>query len=138
VVLKRGGQVFLSVRDADKPAVVALARTLLERGFEIVATRGTAAVLEAAGMPCQRVNKVTEGRPHVVDLIKNDAIDLIVNTTEGKKAIAESLSIRRAALQHRVTYYTTLAGARASCRALDYLDNVDVHRLQDLHKELRS
>jgi carbamoyl-phosphate synthase large subunit len=137
VVLKRGGQVFLSVRDADKPAAVALARTLVERGFDIVATRGTAAVLESVGIPCQRVNKVTEGRPHVVDLIKNDTIDLIVNTTEGKKAIAESLSIRRAALQHRVTYYTTLAGARASCRALDYLDNVEVHRLQDLHKELK-
>ena len=137
VVLKRGGQVFLSVRDADKPAAVTLARTLLERGFDIVATRGTAAVLESVGIPCQRVNKVTEGRPHVVDLIKNDTIDLIVNTTEGKKAIAESLSIRRAALQHRVTYYTTLAGARASCRALDYLDNVEVHRLQDLHKELK-
>ena len=138
VVLKRGGRVFLSVRDADKPAAVALARTLLERGFDIVATRGTAAVLESAGIACQQVNKVTEGRPHVVDMIKNDAIDLIVNTTEGKKAIAESLSIRRAALQHKVTYYTTLAGARASCRALDYLDNVEVHRLQDLHKELKS
>ncbi len=138
VVLKQGGRVFLSVRDADKPAVIALARILVERGFEIVATKGTAAVLEAEGIACERVNKVTEGRPHVVDMIKNDAIDLIVNTTEGKKAIAESLSIRRAALQHKVSYYTTLAGARASCRALDYLGNAEVHRLQDLHKELLS
>jgi len=138
VILERGGRVFLSVRDADKPGAVVLARMLLERGFEIVATKGTAAHLAAAGIACERVNKVTEGRPHVVDMIKNDAIDLIVNTTEGKQAIAESLSIRRAALQHKVSYYTTLAGARASCEALDDLDNAEVHRLQDLHKELLS
>ncbi|MFZ5534244.1 MAG: carbamoyl-phosphate synthase large subunit [Pseudomonadota bacterium] len=138
VILERGGRVFLSVRDVDKPGAVALAQTLLQRGFEIVATKGTAAYLAAAGIACERVNKVTEGRPHVVDMIKNDAIDLIVNTTEGKKAIAESLSIRRAALQHKVSYYTTLAGARASCEALDDLDNAEVHRLQDLHKELLS
>jgi len=137
VILPRRGRAFVSVRDPDKQAAITLARMLIERDFEIIATRGTAAALSAAGITCTRVNKVTEGRPHIVDMIKNDQIDLIVNTTEGKKAISESLSIRRAALQHKVAYFTTLAGARASCQALDYLDNAEVNRLQDLHEELR-
>ncbi len=137
VILPRRGRAFVSVRDPDKQAAITLARMLIERDFELIATRGTAAALTAAGIACTRVNKVTEGRPHIVDMIKNDQIDLIVNTTEGKKAIGESLSIRRAALQHKVAYFTTLAGARASCQALDYLDNADVNRLQDLHEELR-
>ena len=94
---------------------------------------GTAAALEAAGIDCRRVNKVREGRPHIVDMIKNDEIDLIVNTTEGKQAILESNSIRREAVHRRVTYYTTLAAALATCEALDHLDEVDVNRLQDLH-----
>ena len=137
VILPRRGRAFVSVRDPDKQAAITLARMLIERDFELIATRGTAAALTAAGIPCTKVNKVTEGRPHIVDMIKNDQIDLIVNTTEGKKAIGESLSIRRAALQHKVAYFTTLAGARASCQALDYLDNAEVNRLQDLHEELR-
>ncbi len=136
VVLSSTGRALLSVRDPDKPAAVELGRVLLERGFELVATKGTAEVLEAAGVACKAVHKVTEGRPHIVDMIKNDEITLIVNTTEGKKAIEESRSIRRAALQHKVAYYTTIAGARASTMALDYLDSVEVHRLQDLHREL--
>ncbi|MDY6943748.1 MAG: carbamoyl-phosphate synthase large subunit [Pseudomonadota bacterium] len=138
VSLSRQGRALLSVRDPDKPAAVALARLLAEKGFSLVATRGTALALQAAGVDCESVNKVTEGRPHLVDMIKNDEIDLIVNTTEGKKAIAESLSIRRAALQHKVVYFTTIAGARAGTLAIEYLDNVEVHKLQDLHKELRS
>ncbi len=138
VVLPRGGIALVSVRDPDKPAAVALARVLTERGFEIVATKGTARALAEAGVACRVVNKVTDGRPHIVDMIKNDEIDLIVNTTEGKKAIAESLSIRREALQHKVAYYTTIAGAKAVCQALGYLDAVEVNRLQDLHQELGS
>ncbi len=135
VRLPQGGTVFISVRDADKPRAVALARRLAGRGFRIVATRGTARALEAAGVPVTPVNKVTEGRPHVVDMIKNGEIDLIVNTTEGRQAIADSYSIRREALQRKVTYSTTVAGAEAMCLALDHLDSEAVRKLQDLHKE---
>ena len=108
---------------------------LIARGFEIAATGGTALVLEEAGIVCRRVNKVREGRPHVVDMIKNDEVALIVNTTEGKQAVRESRSIRREAVARRVTYYTTVAGARATCDALDHLGDIEVNRLQDLHKE---
>lgn len=138
VSLPRTGVALLSVRDPDKPGAVALAKLLRERGFELVATRGTATALQAASLPVTPVNKVLEGRPHLVDMIKNDQVALIVNTTEGKQAIAESLSIRRAALQHRVAYFTTLAGARASCEAMAHLDEAEVNRLQDLHEELMS
>jgi carbamoyl-phosphate synthase large subunit len=135
VTLPRHGVCFISVRDRDKPAAVTLAQKLIERGFEVVATEGTARSLGEAGVPCRRVNKVREGRPHIVDMIKNDEIDLIVNTTEGKQAIRESNSIRREAVHHRVTYYTTIAAGLATCEALDHLDEVEVHRLQDLHTE---
>ena len=111
-------------------------RKLIERGFEIVATDGTAqGARRSRAWPCRRANKVREGRPHIVDMIKNDEIDLIVNTTEGKQAIRESNSIRREAVHRRVTYYTTLAAALATCEALDHIDEVDVNRLQDLHSE---
>jgi len=135
VVLPRQGVCLISVRERDKPGAVGLARNLLARGFEIVATDGTARVLQEAGVECRRVNKVREGRPHIVDMIKNAEIDLIVNTTEGKQAIGESNSIRREAVHKRVTYYTTLAAALATCEALDHLDEVEVNRLQDLHAE---
>ena len=94
-----------------------------------------AKALKDGGVPCQRVNKVREGRPHVVDMIKNRELSLIVNTTEGKQAIRESHSIRGEAVHYKVTYYTTLAAAKATCDALDHLDNVVVNRLQDLHAE---
>jgi carbamoyl-phosphate synthase large subunit len=135
VVLPRQGVCFISVRDRDKGPAVQLAQKLIERGFELIATEGTARVLNEAGVACRRVNKVREGRPHIVDMIKNDEIDLIVNTTEGKQAIRESNSIRREAVHHRVTYYTTLAAGLANCEALDHLDEVEVNRLQDLHNE---
>lgn len=108
----------------------------MELGFTIVATRGTAAVLEKAGLPNQIVNKVTEGRPHIVDMIKNDEISLIINTTEGPQAIADSYTIRRNALQHKVAYTTTLAGGEAICIALQEKDMSEVNRLQDLHQEI--
>jgi len=135
VDLPRSGLAFLSVRDRDKPAAVELGKALVKRGFEIVATGGTAEALARGGVPCSRVNKVREGRPHIVDMIKNREISLIVNTTEGKQAIRESHSIRGAAVHYKVTYYTTLAAAKATCEALDHLDNVIVNRLQDLHEE---
>ncbi len=137
VVLPRRGVCLLSVRERDKPAAVLLARELITRGFEIVATEGTARAIEAAGILCRRALKVREGRPHIVDMIKNDQIDLIVNTTEGKQAVRESRSIRKEAVARKVTYYTTLPAARATCDALDHLEEVEVNRLQDLHLELR-
>jgi carbamoyl-phosphate synthase large subunit len=136
VVLPRRGVALLSVRERDKPAAVQLARELITRGFEIVATDGTAKAIEAGGIPCRRALKVRDGRPHIVDMIKNDQIDLIVNTTEGKQAVRESNSIRKAAVARKVTYYTTLPAARATCDALDHLEEVEVNRLQDLHQEL--
>jgi len=132
------GKAFVSVRDPDKQRVLAVAQELLRRGFGLVATRGTAAWLESNGLACEVVNKVIEGRPHVVDLIKNGEITYIVNTTEGKQAIADSFSIRREALQHRVTYSTTIAGARALLHSLDYRDSGPVWALQELHKELED
>ena len=135
VTLPRHGVCFISVRDRDKPPAVVLAKKLIERGFEVVATEGTARALAEAGVAVRRVNKVREGRPHIVDMIKNDEIDLIVNTTEGKQAIRESNSIRREAVHRRVTYYTTLNAGLATIEALDHIDEVDVNRLQDLHSE---
>jgi carbamoyl-phosphate synthase large subunit len=137
VTLPRRGVCLISVRDRDKTGAVTVARKLAARGFEIVATAGTARVLEEAGIACRRANKVREGRPHIVDMIKNEQIDLIINTTEGKQAIRESNSIRREAVHRRVTYYTTLAAALATCEALDHLDEVEVNRLRDLHEEAR-
>jgi carbamoyl-phosphate synthase large subunit len=124
---------FVSVRDADKARIGEIVKRLIELGFEIIATRGTALVLQAAGIDCRRVFKVAEGRPHVVDFIKNNEIDFIVNTTEGKQAIADSFAIRRNAVQHKVSYTTTLSGAEAACLAMKYEDRETVTRLQDLH-----
>jgi carbamoyl-phosphate synthase large subunit len=138
VLLPERGTALLSVRDRDKPAAAELAQVLVGRGFEIVATGGTAAVLAEAGVVCRRTNKVREGRPHIVDMIKNNEISLIVNTTEGKQAIRESLSIRAAAVHHKVTYYTTLPAAKATCDALEHLDNVSVNCLQELHSDMVS
>jgi len=136
VILPRTGLALISVREGDKPGAVVLARTLIELGFNIVATEGTARVIAAAGLPVRRANKVSEGRPHIVDMIKNDEIALIVNTTEGKQATRESKSIRKEAVHRRITYYTTLAAGLASCEALRHVDDVDVNRLQDLHREI--
>jgi len=138
VVLPRQGAALLSVRDRDKDGAIDLAQILVERGFEIVATHGTAQALAAAGVSCRRANKVREGRPHIVDMIKNHEISLIVNTTEGKQAIQESHSIRAAAVRQNVTYYTTLGAAVATCIALEHLDDSDVNRLQDLHREVAA
>ena len=132
------GKVFVSVRDADKDRLLPIAKDIAARGFTLVATSGTATYLTGHGVVCERINKVLEGRPHIVDLIKNGEIVYIVNTTEGKQAIADSFSIRREALQHRVTYSTTVAGARALVHSLDFHDTGEVHSLQELHKELSA
>ena len=136
VVLPRQGSALLSVRDRDKQGAIELANLLVGMGFDLVATHGTAESLARAGVSCRRANKVREGRPHIVDMIKNGEIDFIVNTTEGKQAIVESLSIRAEAVRRGVTYYTTLGAAIATCRAIEHLDDSDVNRLQDLHNEV--
>ena len=131
--LPTGGTAFISVRDVDKPGVVPVARDLIELGFKLVATRGTAAVLKEAGIDVDIVNKVVEGRPHIVDMIKNDQINLIINTTEGRQATRDSASIRRSAENHRVYYTTTLAAGEALCMALRFGQFTEVRRLQELH-----
>ncbi|MEO1581900.1 MAG: carbamoyl-phosphate synthase large subunit [Pseudomonadota bacterium] len=133
VILPRGGTAIISVRDRDKEDVVELAQMLIELGFDIVATQGTAKALTAAGVECRRANKVSEGRPHLVDMIKNGEVELIINTTEGKKAIRDSQTIRGEAVARGVTYYTTLAAARATCDAMQHIADDAVNCLQDLH-----
>ncbi len=128
------GLVLISVRDVDKPGAVVVAKKLCARGFTMAATKGTAAVLEAAGLDVRRVNKVAEGRPHIVDLIKNDEACMIINTTEGRRATLDSAPIRSSAEQHGVFYTTTLAAAEAVCMALEQETDVTVRRLQDLHE----
>ncbi len=130
---KQAGTAFLSVRDADQRALLDVAKLLSDLGFKLVATRGTARNINDAGLNCSTVNKVREGRPHIVDLLKNNQIDLIVNTTEGKKAIEDSFEIRREALQNKVTYTTTIAGAWALCQAMMFDEEEQVYRLQNLH-----
>ncbi len=131
--LPRSGRALLSVRDADKNRAVQVAEDLADFGFELYATGGTAKAIQDAGIACKRVNKVKEGRPHILDMIKNREVNFIVNTTEGAQAITDSAEIRRAALQHKVTYTTTISGAEATCLALKQLDEVSINRLQDLH-----
>lgn len=128
------GCVFLSVRDADKDQLPELAGGLIDLGFSVVATRGSARVIKDTGLEVQVVNKVQEGRPHIVDMLKNHEVDFIVNTTEGKQAIADSFMIRRTALQNKVCYTTTMAGGRASVEALRHGEETSVQSIQDLHK----
>ncbi|MDH4191805.1 MAG: carbamoyl-phosphate synthase large subunit, partial [Betaproteobacteria bacterium] len=132
--LPRGGRAFISVRDGDKHAAAAVARELVAQGFTVLATRGTARVIEAHGVPVTPVNKVTEGRPHIVDMIKNGEVSFIINTVEDTRtAIADSRSLRTTALGQRVTYYTTLAGAKAACEGMRYVERLEPYRLRDLH-----
>jgi len=142
VNLPTDGNVFISVRDCDRAAAVEVGRDLSEKGFSLVATQGTGRALQAAGIECKLVNKVYEGRPHIVDMIKNSEINFIINTTEGKKAILDSYAIRASALQHKVGYTTTIAGAQATCRALEHLEPdmkvTQVICLQNLHKKIQE
>ena len=137
VKLPATGKVFISVRQSDKARVVEIARDLVNLGFTLYATRGTATGLAAAGLAVTPVNKVTEGRPHIVDMIKNGEMNLIINTVEDKRsAIQDSYSIRNAVLQARVTYYTTLAGARAACVGIANMKELQAYGLQGLHAQL--
>ena len=131
------GCAFLSVRNPDKAGAVNLARDLVKKGLTLAATGGTARAIHDAGIDCKKVNKVKEGRPHIVDMIKNDEISLIINTTEGRAAINDSYEIRREALNHGVTYTTTLSGGHATCLAMDHIDSKEINRLQDLHEEMK-
>ncbi|MEO0576328.1 MAG: carbamoyl-phosphate synthase large subunit, partial [Pseudomonadota bacterium] len=138
VTLPRGGTAIVSVRDRDKEDAVELAQMLISLGFDIVSTHGTAEVLAKAGVECRRANKVSEGRPHLVDMIKNGEINFIVNTTEGTKAIRDSQTIRGQAVARGVTYYTTLAAASATCLAMKHLSDDGVNCLQDLHASVAA
>ena len=137
--LPTSGKVCISVRDSDKPRTAEIARALAKLGFTLVATRGTAAALAADGLAVTPVNKVAEGRPHIVDMIKNGEIALIVNTVEEKRtAVRDSYVIRRAALQQRVTVYTTLSGARAACNGMEHAQELRAYVLQGLHSKLAT
>ena len=134
VILPKSGKAFLSVRKEDHHNVIDIAKSLSKLGFKIVATKGTAEIIKNNNIDVQSVNKVAEGRPHIVDMIKNNEIDFIVNITEDKRAIADSYEIRRNALQNKVTYYTTLSGARAACVGMNFVDELHVESIQSLHK----
>ena len=133
---KAGGRAFISVRSGDREAVIQVAQSLRDLGFSLVATRGTAQAIELAGIPVAVVNKVKEGRPHIVDMIKNGDIDFIVNVVEDKKAVKDSYAIRAEALARRVVYFTTLAGAYAACLGMHHGSELEVYSLQSLHQRL--
>ena len=137
--LPRSGKAFLTVKNNDKARAVEVARQLVAQGFELVATKGTAAAITAAGVACVTVNKVTEGRPHIVDMIKNNEIALVINTVEERRnAIADSRQIRTSSLLARVTTFTTIAGAEAAVEGMKYMDNLDVYSVQELHAQLTA
>ena len=137
--LPTSGKVFLTVKNSDKPRAVDIARQLVALGFELVATKGTAAAIEAAGVPVKVVNKVTEGRPHIVDMIKNNEIVMVINTVEERRnAIADSRAIRTSSLLARVTTFTTIFGAEAAVEGMKYLDKLDVYSVQELHAQLAA
>ncbi|RLA01265.1 MAG: carbamoyl phosphate synthase large subunit, partial [Gammaproteobacteria bacterium] len=135
-VVPTGGRAIITVRDADKGKAVHAAKAMIEQGFEIYATGGTETVLTDAGIPCIRVNKVLEGRPHIVDMIKNNEVCYIVNTAEGKMALEDSYVIRKATLQQKVYYSTTLAGAMATCEAMASSKNQPISSIQELHQRI--
>lgn len=137
LVLPTKGNVFISVKDGDKAAAVECVRVLTAIGFKVVATKGTAAVIEAAGLPVTAVNKVTEGRPHIVDMIVNGDVQMIFNTVEERRqAIQDSYSIRHEAMKAKLPVFTTIAGARAACVGIKELGEMKVYDLQGLHRAL--
>ncbi len=137
VRLPTSGKAFISVKHADRPKAIEVARELLDLGFTVVATRGTASAIAGAGLAVSAVNKVNEGRPHVVDMIKNNEISLVINTVEEKRqAVSDSRSIRTSALAAKVTVYTTIEGARAACAGMRHLSGLETYSLQGLHAEL--
>ena len=137
-IIPSSGSVFLSVRDSDRPLIADLAKEFFDLGFKIIATKGTARHIEEADIPVEIIKKVAEGRPHVVDAMKNGEVNLIVNTTEGKQSILDSASIRRTALEEKIYCTTTLEGGRAVCSVLRNKELWSVERLQDLHAKIKS
>jgi|TARA_B100001564_G_C20612949_1_gene658441 carbamoyl-phosphate synthase large subunit len=135
-IIESSGNAFISVRDRDKPFVVEVAQKLANLGYSLFATHGTAKVISEAGLKVTGVNKVLEGRPHIVDMLKNDEIQVVFNTTEGTQAIADSSIIRRTALRHNVYCTTTIAGALAVCEAVEFGKDFSVYTIQELHSEL--
>ena len=135
VKLPKKGTAFLSVRERDRPSAVEVARQLLELGFSLVATSGTCAALHSAGLECTAVNKLQQGRPNVLDQLKNREIDYVINTVEGSKAVRDSYYIRKEALHGHVPYVTSIAAARAVCRAMSVAGEEDIYSLQQLHQE---
>ena len=137
--LPTAGKVFLTVKNSDKPTAIKIAGQLVEMGFTLVATRGTAKAINDAGIACDTVNKVTEGRPHVVDMLKNDEIVMVINTVEERRnAIADSRAIRTSSLAARVTTYTTIAGAEAVVEGMRYADKLGVISVQEMHGMLTA
>jgi len=131
------GKVFLTVKNSDKPRAVEIAKQLADMGFQLVATRGTAAAITAAGITVETVNKVTEGRPHIVDMIKSDGVVMVINTVEERRnAIADSGAIRTSSLQARVTTFTTIAGAEAAVEGMQHMENLSVISVQEMHAQL--
>ncbi|MFK7852747.1 MAG: carbamoyl-phosphate synthase large subunit [Granulosicoccus sp.] len=135
VELPQSGLAFISVRNQDKSGVIAVALSLIDAGFSLIATDGTQAAISAAGIECQRINKLQQGQPHILDQIKNDAVNLIINTTDGRQAIADSYYIRQQAIGRKIPYTTTLSGASAFCAALSHSTQGEVYRLSDIHLE---
>jgi carbamoyl-phosphate synthase large subunit len=139
VVLPSSGSVFISVREGDKPAAIECATIMNELGFKVLATKGTAAAIEAAGVAVTAVNKVTEGRPHIVDMIVNGEVAMIFNTVdERRQAIQDSYSIRHEALKAKLPVFTTIAGAKAACVGIRDMKELNVYSLQDLHLQLNN
>ena len=136
VILPKSGNVFLSVRDKDKSAVCEIAKDLQKIGFQLFATKGTQKYLDDNGIECNRINKVKEGQPHIVDMIKNGDVHLIINTTEGARSINDSFSIRKEANNYNVCLTTTISGAKAFCKAILFIDNFDATDIQSLHKTI--
>jgi carbamoyl-phosphate synthase large subunit len=137
--LPRSGKVFLTVKNGDKPRAVEVAKALVALGFELLATKGTAAAIAEAGVPVQQVNKVTEGRPNIVDMIKNNEVAMVINTVEERRnAIADSRHIRTSALLARVTTFTTIAGAEAAVEGMKSMDNLGVISVQEMHAQLAA
>lgn len=135
--LPRSGKVFLTVKNSDKPRAVQVAQQLVTLGFELLATKGTAAAIAEAGVAVQQVNKVTEGRPNIVDMIKNNEVAMVINTVEERRnAIADSRHIRTSALLARVTTFTTIAGAEAAVEGMKFMDNLGVISVQEMHAQL--
>jgi carbamoyl-phosphate synthase large subunit len=133
------GKVFISVKNSDKPRAIEIARQLVDMGFELIATKGTAASINEAGVLCEIVNKVAEGRPHIVDIIKNNQVVLVINTVEERRnAIVDSRHIRTSALLNRVTTFTTIAGAEAAVEGMKYMDKLGVISVQEMHAQLSA